>query len=206
MDLSHPYSAIAPTVDGDVLVVLAGTTHPLTGRGVTRLVQRRSVAGVADALGRLVRQGLITRLEAPPAALYTLNRKHVAAPVAEALAGIRTELLTRLRSAFVTWDQQPAHASLFGSAARADGGIESDIDLFLVRPVDVDSEDVIWGEQLASLSDTVLLSTGNHASVIDFAEGDIQRMLIESPPVLRDLQRDGIDLAGKPLRELLTAQ
>jgi hypothetical protein len=203
MDVSRPYSAVAPTVEGDVLVVLAGTTHPLTGRQVARLARRGSVAGVAKALDRLGEQGLVTRLEAPPASLYTLNRQHVAAPVAAALASLRSVFLSRLREAFSTWTAQPVHASLFGSAARADGAPDSDVDLFVVRPAALDGEDPTWSDQLADLSDLVFASTGNRAGIVDFAEQDIEQMLDESPPILDELRRDAIDLAGISLRELL---
>ncbi len=203
MDLCRPYSAVAPTVEGDVLVVLAGTTHPLTGRQVARLARRGSVAGVAKALDRLDRQGLVTRLDAPPASLYTLNRRHIAAPVVEALAGLRAQFLSRLRDALSAWEIQPVHASLFGSAARGDGALDSDVDVFLVRPAVIDGEEATWSEQLASLSDLVFASTGNRAGIIDFAEQDIEQLLEESPPVLEELRRDAIDLAGVPSRELL---
>lgn len=203
MDVSRPYSAVAPTVEGDVLVVLAGTTRPLTGRQVARLARRGSVAGVAKALDRLGRQGLVTRLDAPPASLYTLNRQHVAAPVAEALAGLRSEFLTRLRDALSAWEVKPVHASLFGSAARRDGTLDSDVDIFIVRSAVVDDEDPTWSEQLTSLSDLVFASTGNRAGIIDFAEQDIGQMLEQNPPVVDELRRDAIDLAGLSLRELL---
>jgi len=203
MDVARPYSAVAPTVEGDVLVVLAGTTHPLTGRQVARLARPGSVSGVAKALDRLGDQGLVTRLEAPPAALYTLNRQHVAAPVAEALAGLRSAFLSRLRDAFSTWKLQPVHASLFGSAARGDGAPDSDVDLFVVRPAAIDGENPMWSDQLAELSDLVFVSTGNRAGIIDFAERDVEQMLDESPPILDELRRDAIDLAGISLRELL---
>jgi hypothetical protein len=203
MNVSRAYSAVTPTVEGDVLVVLAGTTQPLTGRRVARLTRRGSVAAVAKALDRLVRQGLVLRQEAPPASLYTLNRQHVAAPAVETMALIRTVLLNRLRDAFSTWNIPPLHASLFGSAAREDGDLDSDIDIFVVRPTGVDAENPTWNEQLQDIGDAVLAWTGNHAGIVDFAEQDIQRMRDESPPVLDDLRRDGIDLAGTPLRELL---
>jgi hypothetical protein len=203
VNVSRAYSAVAPTVEGDVLVVLAGTTKPFTGRQIARLARRGSVAAVAKALERLTGQGLVLRQEAPPAALYTLNRQHVATATVEALALIRTELLNRLRHAFSTWGIPPVHASLFGSAARGDGDLDSDIDIFVVRPAGVNAEDTTWEQQLADIGDSVLAWTGNHASVIDLAERDIGRMLDEDPPVLRDLQRDGIDLAGTPLRQLL---
>jgi hypothetical protein len=203
MNVSRPYSAVAPSVEGDVLVVLAGTTKPLTGRQVARLVRRGSVAAVAKALERLTGQGLVLRQEAPPASLYTLNRQHVAASTVEALARIRTELLDRLRHALSTWDIPPVHASLFGSAARGDGDAGSDIDIFIVRSAAAGANDVTWGEPLGGIGEAVFAWTGNHAGIIDFAEQDIARMLDENPPVLQDLQRDGIDLAGESLRELL---
>lgn len=194
---------MAPTVEGDALVVLAGTTQPLTGRRVARLAQRGSVAAIAKALERLVSQGLVLRQEAPPAALYTLNRQHVAASAVETLALIRTELLDRLRQAFSTWSIPPVHASMFGSTARQDGDIDSDIDILVVRPARVDAEDATWTEQLHTLGGAILAWTGNHAGVIDFAEQDIGQMREENPPVLQDLRRDGIDLAGTPLHALL---
>lgn len=203
MDMSRAYSAVAPTVDGDVLVVLAGTTQPLTGRRVARLARRGSVAAVAKALGRLVSQGLVIRQEAPPASLYTLNRQHVAASAVETLALIRTELLNRLRHSFSIWTIPPTHASLFGSAARGDGDIDSDIDIFVVRPANVDAESAAWGEQLNATGEAVFAWTGNHASIIDFAERDLGQMLDENPSILQDLRRDGIDLSGTPLHELL---
>jgi hypothetical protein len=203
MNVSRTYSAVAPTVEGDVLVVLAKTTQPLTGRRIARLARRGSVAAVAKALNRLVGQGLVLRQDAPPAALYTLNRQHVAAATVETMATIRTELLDRLRHAYSSWSIPPVHASMFGSAARQDGDIDSDIDIFLVRPAGVSDEDAIWSEQLHDLGDSILAWTGNHASIIDFSQQDLRQMHGESPPVLADLRRDGIDLAGAPLRELL---
>jgi hypothetical protein len=203
MNVSRAYSAVAPTVEGDVLVVLAGTTQPLTGRRVARLARRGSVAAVAKALNRLVSQGIVFRQEVPPASLYTLNRRHLAAPAVETLALIRTELLKRLRDALSTWSVPPVHASLFGSAARGDGDIDSDIDIFIVRPAGMDTEAPAWEAQLRGLGEAVLAWTGNDAGIIDFAERDIEQMRNESPPVLGGLQRDGIDLAGVPLRELL---
>ncbi len=57
--------------------------------------------------------------------------------------------------------------------------------------------------RLRDIGEAVLAWTGNHAGIIDFAERDIEQMREERPPILGDLQRDGIDLAGAPLRDLL---
>src|SRR3954447_3212721 len=125
MDVAHPYAAVTGGgLEGEVLAVLAGTTKPLTGRQVARLARRGSDRGIRLALQRLAVQGLVDTLDAPPAVLYTLNREHIAAPVALALVELRGALLARLRDAIGSWQVAPLHASLFGSAARGDGGTE----------------------------------------------------------------------------------
>jgi hypothetical protein len=97
----------------------------------------------------------------------------------------------------------PVHASMFGSAARQDGDIDSDIDIFLVRPAGVSDEDTTWSEQLHDIGDSILARTGNHASIIDFAEQTYDRCTTRAHPSSQNLRRDGIDLAGTPFRELL---
>src|SRR4051794_30709298 len=165
VDVAHPYAAIAPGVEGAVLVVLAGTTAPLTGRQIARLAARGTSPSVSAALDRLVERGLVHRQVAGRAYLHTLNRDHVAAPVVEALAGLRGELLRRLRDALADWDPAPVHVSMFGSGARADGDTSSDIDLLVIRPDGVDAEDDKWRGQLHALADSVYAWTGNHAGI-----------------------------------------
>ncbi|MGI8946067.1 MAG: nucleotidyltransferase family protein [Thermoleophilaceae bacterium] len=202
MDVSHPYTAIASGLDPDVLVTLAGTTRPLTGRRVAELAGH-SQRGVLRALDRFVEHGLVLRTPAGRALMHQLNREHLAAPAVELLAGMRTELLNRLRVAFAGWEVPPVHASVFGSAAREDGDTGSDIDLFVVRPASVDEETAAWRSQVERLIDDARSWTGNHVTVIEQAEPDVGRLRRSKPPVLKELRRDGIHLAGTPLCELL---
>ena len=203
MDLAFPHSAVSLTLEGDVLVVLAGTTRPLTGREVARLARRGTPPAVAATLNRLVRQGLVHREEVGSAFLHTLNRDHLAAPAVLALAGLRTELLERLRAAVGDWEIQPVSAALFGSAARGDGDVDSDIDLLVVRPAWVDEEDQGWRTQMVRLADQVHAWTGNHASLIEVAEQDVPALLHARPPVLESLRPEAISLAGIPPARLL---
>lgn len=205
MDVAYPYAAVIGNgLEGEVLSVLAGTTKPLTGRQVARLARRGSDRGVRLALQRLAEQGLIDTLDAPPAVLYTLNREHIAAPVALALVDLRGALLGRLRHAIGAWEMPPVHASLFGSAARGDGDTESDIDLFIVRPARVSAEDPVWRAQLEALGHDVTRWTGNHAGISELGEDELPQLTAERPPVLADLERDAITLAGPDARRLLT--
>jgi len=203
MHLGRPHNALIPTLDGDVLVVLAGTTRPLTGRDVAKLARHGSQRAVASVLDRLSSQGLVDREQAGRAYLHSLNRRHLLAPLVEELAGVWTNLLDRVREALASWEVAPVHASLFGSAARRDGGVESDLDLFIVRPHGTDAEDDQWTSQLAALAEEVLAWTGNHASIVELGADEVPNLVRTAPPVLASLRSDGIDLFGVPLRQLL---
>jgi predicted transcriptional regulator len=203
VDVARPYSAIAPTVEGDVLVVLAGTTRPLTGRQIARLVQRGSQKSVSVALDRLVEQGVVLREEAGRAYLHVLSRDHIAAPIVEQLAAMRSELLRRLRDKLAGWSPAAVHASLFGSTARGDGDTKSDIDLLIVRPQAIDDEDPAWRAQLDDLVAAVQAWTGNQAGIVELSDAEFLELPTSRPPILGDLRNDGIDLAGTPLRAAL---
>jgi predicted nucleotidyltransferase len=203
MDVARPYNVICPTLDSGVLAVLAGTTRPLTGREIARLLSRPSHSGVLDALNRLTEHGLVDREEAGRAFLYTLNREHLAAPAVDVLAHLRNELLKRLRDTIDSWDIVPAHASLFGSVARGEGDTSSDIDLFIVRPRSVGSEDSRWREQLDLLARQVQRWTGNRAGVAEVGQEAIPRLREEQPPILAELRTDAIPIAGIETTTLL---
>ena len=202
MDVSRPYTAVSSGIDIEVLVALAGTTRPLTGRRVAEVVGH-SQRGVLTVLDRLVEHGLVLRTAAGRALMHELNRDHLAAPAVELLAGMRAELVGRLREAFADWKVAPVHASIFGSAARGDGNTRSDVDLFVVRPASVDEEAAVWRSQVDGLIADVHSWTGNHAAIIEQAEPDLKRLQRSKPPVLKNLRRDGIDLVGASLREVL---
>lgn len=205
MDVARPYSAVVPTVEGDVLVVLAGTTRPLTGRQVAQLVRRGSQKAVSVALERLVEHGVVLREEAGRAYLHALNRDHLAAPAVELLAAMRSELLRRLRGKLSGWSPAPVHASLFGSAARGDGDTHSDVDLLVVRPEGVNEEDRAWRTQVEDLAKAVLSWTGNHPGIAELSAAEFRKLPASSPPIVADLRDDGIDLAGTPIRTALKA-
>jgi predicted nucleotidyltransferase len=202
MDVSKPLTAISPGVDADVLTVLAGSTKPRSGREVARHAGR-SNTGVQHVLDRLVEHGLVNRQEAGRTFLYTLNYDHLLAPIVQQLAGIRLELVERLRDAIRGWKIQPVHASLFGSAARGDGDARSDIDLLIVRAADINSDSTDWREQIDGLVDLVRRWTGNHAGIIEISEGELPRLRKDRPPVVEEVRKDAIDLAGEPTRKLL---
>ena len=134
MDLSDPTRAVTPTLDGPVLAVLAAAGRPLTVGEVAAQATRGSEIGIRRSLGRLVEQGIVRATIVGRNRVHELNRDHVAAGVAEALARLRLELWRRLREELAGWDPPALYAAVFGSAARGDGDTGSDIDVLLVRP------------------------------------------------------------------------
>jgi predicted transcriptional regulator len=202
MNVAKPFEAVSSSVDADVLVALSGSTMPRSGREVARRA-KRSTTGVQHALDRLVEHGLVDRMEAGRTYLYTLNRNHLLAPVVEQMAEARNELVQRLRDEIGAWRPLPAHASLFGSAARGDGNTDSDIDLFVVRPTKVDADDPAWSDQVNRLSRAVRGWTGNNAGVVELSEDELAQLRKDPPPVIDELRREAIDLAGEPTKGLL---
>lgn len=134
MDLSDPTRAVTSTLDGTVLAVLAVAGRPLTVGQVARQAVRGSEIGIRRSLDRLVEQGIVRATLMGRNLVHELNREHLAAEVAVLLAGLRTELWRRLRDELGSWPVEPLYAGVFGSAARGDGDVDSDIDLLLVHP------------------------------------------------------------------------
>ncbi len=203
MHLARPYAAISPTLDGEVLVVLARTTRPLTGREVAKLAKRGSQAGINRTLRRLVEHGVVEAQEAGAAILYTLNDDHVVAAAVSSLADLRVELVRRLKQSLQAWKTRPLHASLFGSAARGDGKTSSDIDVFIVRPSGIDENDRRWREQLDQLARDVQRWTGNQLGLAEISKRDVRRLRRIKPAVASELRADAITLVGPPVSELL---
>jgi predicted nucleotidyltransferase len=198
MDLNHPLRAITPTLDGDVLTVLARADEGFSGRQIHRLLGYGSEQGVRKAVERLVGQGVVDRSQIGRANVYRLNRGHLAAPHIEGLVAMRTALLERLRAAIGEWQLVPRLALLFGSAAEGKAGPSSDLDLLLVRRAGVDGDSDAWIEQLASLEREATEWTGNDARIVEFGEQELASGRLEG--VIEDALSNGIDLHGSRRR------
>lgn len=198
----RPHSLLSSSADPDVLAVLAHAGSPLTGREVARRAGR-SQDRIRQILERLVDHGIAIRAEAGSAHLYSLNREHLAAGAITQLTELRVVLVERLRAEFAGWEIEPLGAALFGSAARGDGGLDSDIDLIVVRPDGVDEEGSAWRSQIDLLYDRVRAWTGNPAGIVDVGAADLPQMIERNPPVLDSIRREGIDLAGTRISRLL---
>jgi hypothetical protein len=178
----------------------------MSTREIAHALSGRSFEGVRKSLDRLVGQGIVNREPAGNALMHRLNREHVGAAAVIVLAGMRSELWHRLRTALAEWDPPAVHASVFGSAARGDGTAASDIDVFIVRPHAVSGDDSRWRDQVDTAIRHLHAWSGNPVSTVEQDEQELRELLAAAAPprIIEELRRDGIDVAGVPIRTLLS--
>ena len=148
-----------------ILRELALSNAPRTGRRIA------SGAGVAHStalriLDRLETEGIVHSETAGAARVFRLNDEHVFAPVIREIAMTRTRLIERFRSELAVWAQQPLLAVIFGSFARGEAGIDSDIDVLIVPPERVPDSNG-WDAQIESLEERARAWSGNAVNVLD---------------------------------------
>ncbi len=193
MELSRPLAVITPSLDGDVLRVLAQADAEFTTGDVHRLLDGPSVRGILKTLERLTEQGIVSRRPAGRANLYRLNRQHLAAPHVIALARQRDELLDRLSLEVAKWPSRPILGAVFGSGARRDHAASSDIDIVFIRADDVGEDE--WDRQTDDLSSLVTAWTGNDCRTLTFTESQVAGRGGREP-LLADVVREGVAFHG----------
>ena len=193
MDFTNPLGVVTPTLDGEVLRVLVLADADFSVGQIAGLLPNRSKRGVAKVLDRLVGQGIVEQTHAGSPHLYRLNRDHLAADAILALATQKSRLIERLRSSLLVWPVPPVYAALFGSGARSDHAVSSDIDLFLVRPDQADEDD--WQEQVSTFTAATTRWTGNDTRAISYTAAEVKR-LAQREPLFANVVREGIHLAG----------
>jgi len=191
MNLGTPVLDVAPAVRGALLQVLARLEQPVTRR------QLAAVAGVSPGnasavIEDLIRAGLVNETAAGRSSMVVLNRNHLAAGPLLALAGLRGELIRRLRQRLSQWSGLEG-AWLFGSVARGDADGESDIDLLIVTD-DLQAPDL--HANLAQLQADVRSWTGNDLQLVEHTPESWRELVHSKNPLVEQLRLDGIALAG----------
>lgn len=196
MNLAHPFELITPTLDGDVLAVLARTEASFTPGQVQRLVGHGSLSGIRKVLQRLSSQGVVRAEMTPNAVLYSLNGDHLATPAIIAVANLRSELLERMRERLEAWSTPPVYAALFGSAARGEMRTDSDLDVLIIRPSDIDADAEEWRANVASFASEVSSATGNDVRVLEYGVDEIGDLADGEEPVLDSVRSEAITITG----------
>ena len=196
MLLHRPFEALTPTLDGDVLLVLARADASFTGGELARLVPHASPDGVRKAVKRLVAQGLVTMEQVGRAHNYRLNRRHVLADAVLSIARAGDLLRERVHEHVHGWPVRPEAVILFGSAARDEMQADSDIDLLVVA----EREDEVEGA-VADLSSAATAWTGNDTRVVQLHPQEVLEAMRAGDTLMGELLEDGQTLWG-PTRYL----
>lgn len=191
MILHRPFEAVAPTLDGDVLLVLARVDAAFTGGDLARLIPHASEDGVRKAAQRLVAQGVATMEQVGRAYNYRLNRGHLVADAVVDIARARERLGDRVRAHAERWTNPPASVLLFGSAARGEMSADSDIDLLVVATHDDETD-----EAVNDLATAVTTWTGNDARIVHLSPQELREAFHAGDALMSELLTDGQALYG----------
>jgi predicted nucleotidyltransferase len=194
VELNRPLATVTPTLDGDVLTVLARRDAKFTTGQIHRILMQHSEEGIRKVLRRLTSQGIVQSERIGNAFAYRFNHDHLAAPYIVGLARLQETFLARLEDHLESWQTPPVYAAVFGSSARGRMTTSSDIDLLLVRPHTAADEE--WEEQLNDLAATVTGWLGNDTRVLEFTENEIATKGHEEP-VLNDILQEGLTVTGR---------
>ncbi|MEP7201871.1 MAG: nucleotidyltransferase domain-containing protein [Ilumatobacteraceae bacterium] len=191
MNLGAPVLDVAPAVRGALLQALARMEQPVTRR---QLAATAAVApGNASAvIEDLIRAGLVNETVAGRSSMVVLNRDHLAAGPLLALAGLRGELIRRLRVRLSEWSDLDG-AWLFGSVARGDADGASDIDLLIVAS-DLESSEL--HAHMAGLQADVRSWTGNHVQLTEHTPASWRKLVRAKNPLVDRIRSEGVSVAG----------
>lgn len=183
----EPFGGVMPGARGAVLAALLRTDTPLTGRQVHALVSDSySLWTVQEALKALTQLGVIKTQTIGRAGVHTVSEDHFAVAPLRALLDPIAALTNTVRDS--VGDQVEA-VVLFGSIARGEADVGSDVDLAVIAPAGWDGR--------PDLEDAVRSRLGNDCDVLAFTLDDFTHLAIATDePVVRDILADGIALIG----------
>jgi DNA-binding MarR family transcriptional regulator len=198
MDFARPVEAIIADAQGRILATLARTTHELNLRMLAE-ISGVSLAHAARIVPRLVELGVVERRDVPPAVLVKLVPEHLAARAVVALSDLRHMFLEELRESARRLDPAPVNVTLFGSFARGDDDAASDVDVVIVRPLQLDEDDGTWSDSIAQWEAHVRRISGNGVNRIEIAADVLPKLMKSRRPLWQAIRREGIVLQGQPL-------
>ena len=189
-------------MDAAALEVLAGTQSGLGVSKIHQLSRRGSRQGIANALDRLVKHGLVKAEPTNFGFMYRLNRDHILASAVFEATSARQELFELLAAECAKLEPKPLATVVFGSLARGDSTVHSDIDLLFVLdelPEDLDP----WVSQLDDLALKVESWTGNPLQTLTHDLDHLDRLTASDEPIVRSWREDGMTIFGSDIDTLL---
>jgi hypothetical protein len=198
VDYVQPVEAVVPGVRGRVLGVLTRVETELTIRTVSRLAGA-SVQQTATVIAELVGLGMVTRRDAGSSALVALERENEAVGAVLGLAQVGERVMERLRDSAHDIEPQPASLIVFGSFARGDARLTSDLDVLAVRPIGLCPDDAAWLDSLGKWESTARRIVGNPAHMLVVSQEEVKGLMRRRSGPWRAIEAEGITLVGSSL-------
>lgn len=186
MFFGEPFGGVIHGARGAVLAVLLRTGEPLTGRQIHGIViDDHSLWSVQEALKALTQLGLVETHTVGRAGVHVINEDHASIGPLRALV----DPMAALKAAIAEVVGSNVEAVLlFGSIARGEATVESDIDLAVIAAPG-------WEGRIA-LEDVVRARLGNDGDVLVFTRSEFAQLATANEPVVSDILRDGVAMVG----------
>jgi len=123
------------------------------------------------------------------------------------VARLRQGAIERLRSLAVEIVPSPVSLIVFGSLARGEAGVDSDVDVLAVRPPAVTGDDLdAWTDSLGRWADRATRALGNPVNLVEASTEEVPDLLEQkAPSVWSDIAAEGLVLVGSSLTDLTAA-
>ncbi|MBI3296622.1 MAG: nucleotidyltransferase domain-containing protein [Elusimicrobia bacterium] len=184
-----------------ILRALLDSREGMSGRAAARMAGINHQA-CAVALRRLEEAGVISRMGSGKTQLVRLRFQRVL--VKEALVPLlqaERRIMSGLRSAISDrFRGRALSATIFGSVARGDAELGSDIDLLLVAPPNSKAR---LAQEARDLASQFKRDHDLRISPIVFTRQELRNQLKAGSPLISNIRREGIDLLPSRLEELL---
>lgn len=172
-----------------------------TGRGLGSLANISSFK-ISKILENLVLQGIVDYHVVGRSHLYRLNEKHIFFPWIEKLMNFETELLPMLGNTVMKkLHPKPLSIILYGSVARGDQRPNSDLDLLFVYADKNKAEP--FSDTMGEIIEYIVTNYRNMASIIPISVSEFQHPPDHKRPLIRNIIKDGITLAGLSIVEVI---
>lgn len=142
--------------------------------------------------------GIISRRVVGRSHLVTLTDS-AAARVLRQLDRLHDSVLGQMRETAGRIVPAPESIIVVGSFARGTAGIDSDMDILVVRPSTVKADDPSWQDSLAEWLDDCAELVGNPVAEIVIGREELTRHRDE--PLWVAIRDEGIVISGQPLEE-----
>jgi predicted nucleotidyltransferase len=195
VDYTRPVQTLIPGAQGLILGVLAETTAQLNLTTVSRLAGV-SLAQASRVLPELVHLGLVERVEAPPSALFRLMDENLVGRLVRSMTDLRYLALRTVGDCSAQQKLRPELVIVFGSFARGDTDADSDLDVVIVRPADINDADATWSESIVTLNQELARALGNPVNILEVGAHELARRLKSHSELWHSIRNEGIVVYG----------